>query len=80
MTNVLEAPDGARTIQPEPGGQAALLNVGQVAELLGCSVRHTYRMADAGRMPRPIKLGALVRWPRAAIESWIAAGCPSCRR
>lgn len=56
----------------------AMLTVDQVAALLGCSARHVYRLADMGRMPRPVKLGALVRWPRAVIESWIAAGCPSC--
>jgi len=57
---------------------AALLNVHQVAELLGCSVRHVYRLAETGRMPKPAKLGALVRWPQRAIESWVADGCPSC--
>jgi predicted DNA-binding transcriptional regulator AlpA len=59
---------------------AALLDVRAVAALLGgCSVRHVYRLADADRMPRPIKLGHLVRWCRAAIDLWIADGCPSCR-
>jgi len=58
----------------------ALLNVGQVAELCGCSSRHVYRQSDSGRMPRPVKLGNLVRWNRAAIEDWIEAGCPTTRR
>jgi predicted DNA-binding transcriptional regulator AlpA len=26
-----------------------------------------------------MKLGALVRWSRQAIENWIAAGCKNCR-
>lgn len=56
----------------------AMLSVDDVAGLLACSSRHVYRLADMGRMPRPVKLGALVRWSRAAIETWIAAGCPSC--
>ena len=43
---------------------AAMLDVNQVAALLCCSARHVYRLADAGLMPRPIKLGSLVRWPR----------------
>ena len=59
---------------------AALLDVRRVANLLGCSSRTVYRLADAGRMPRPVKLGALVRWSRSAIQEWIADGCPSCRR
>lgn len=58
---------------------AALLDVGAVAAMLGCSTRHVYRLADSGRMPRPVKLGALNRWRPAEIENWLASGCPSCR-
>ena len=64
------------TAAPTP----ALLDVQAVAEMLGCSTRHVYRLSDAGKMPSPIKLGALVRWNRASLEEWIAAGCPSARR
>jgi excisionase family DNA binding protein len=56
-----------------------LLDVKAVAEILGVSTRHVYRLADAGRMPRPVKLGALVRWSRANLDEWIAAGCPNDR-
>jgi len=55
---------------------AELLSVQAVSEMLGCSARHIYRLSDAGRMPAPVKLGALVRWSRTAVEEWIAAGCP----
>ncbi len=58
----------------------AMLSVDDIATTyLGCSTRHVYRLADSGRMPRPIKLGSLVRWPRAVIEQWIADGCPNIR-
>jgi excisionase family DNA binding protein len=50
-----------------------------LAKLLHVSTRTLYRLADAGKMPRPIKLGALVRWPRQAIVEWIAGGCRPCR-
>lgn len=56
-----------------------LLDVRAVAALLGCSPRHVYRLADAGKMPAPVRLGALVRWSRQAIEAWIADGCPPVR-
>ncbi len=59
---------------------AQLLSVEAVAAMLGCSPRHVYRLADGGRMPAPVKLGALVRWPKSAIEEWVAAGCPVVRR
>ena len=55
---------------------APLLDVQAVAELLGCSERHVYRLVEAGRIPAPAKLGALNRWPRNIIEAWIADGCP----
>ncbi|MBX7255711.1 MAG: helix-turn-helix domain-containing protein [Candidatus Hydrogenedentes bacterium] len=56
-----------------------LLDVRGVAALLDCSPRHIYRMSDAGRMPAPIRIGALVRWQRAAIDAWLADGCPPMR-
>tara|TARA_Y100000310_G_scaffold308193_1_gene351048 strand:- start:1791 stop:2048 length:258 start_codon:yes stop_codon:yes gene_type:complete len=59
------------------GRGRAMLSVDDIAnDYLGCSSRHVRRLADAGRMPRPIKLGSLVRWPRSVIEQWIADGCP----
>jgi len=59
---------------------AVLLDARRVAGLLGCSTRTIYRLSDAGKMPRPVKLGALVRWSKAAIMEWIEGGCPNCRR
>jgi|KBSSwiStaDraftv2_1062776.scaffolds.fasta_scaffold6107590_1 excisionase family DNA binding protein len=58
---------------------AALLDVQGVAALLQCSPRHVYRLSDSGRMPRPHKLGALVRWNRAALLDWIGGGCKPVR-
>ena len=81
MKNLQDATAGANT----GGGAAntrepfAMLDVEGVAALLNCSTRHIYRLADMGRMPRPVKLGALVRWARQSILDWIAQGCPSCR-
>jgi excisionase family DNA binding protein len=67
-------------VSPAEAPAPALLDVKAVAALLGCSPRHVYRLSDSGRMPAPHKLGALVRWNRAGLEDWIAAGCPSTRR
>ena len=59
---------------------AELLDVRAVAALLGgCSTRHVYRLADAGKMPRPLKLGQLVRWRRAELLRWLGEGCPPVR-
>ena len=59
---------------------AQLLDVRAVAQLLDCSPRHVYRLSDAGRMPAPVRLGALVRWRRQDLDAWLAAGCPATRR
>jgi len=64
-----------------PGREpAALLDVRAVAALLHCSPRHVYRLADSGHMPPPVRLGALVRWRREAIDAWIAEGCKPVRQ
>ena len=57
-----------------------LLDVQAVAEMLGCSSRHIYRLSDGGKMPAPVKLGSLVRWSAAAIREWIDQGCPRVER
>lgn len=66
---------------PEPADAPAaqLLDVRAVAALLDCSPRHVYRLADAGHMPPPVRLGALVRWRRQDLDAWLAGGCKPCR-
>lgn len=74
------AADG-RTVGPDPrpAVSAELLDVGAVAAMLNCSRRHVYRLADGGRLPRPVKLGQLVRWRRAELLQWLDEGCPAVR-
>jgi len=50
-----------------------------VAAMLAVSSRHIYRLADSGKMPRPVKLGGSNRWDREVIENWIKDGCPAVR-
>jgi predicted DNA-binding transcriptional regulator AlpA len=71
----MTVPDPTKPTPPDPA--ALLLDVKAVACLLTCSTRHVYRLADSGLMPQPVKVGALVRWPRPVIEQWIASGCPA---
>jgi excisionase family DNA binding protein len=70
-TSTLPLPSTAATVQDA----AALIDVKAVAAILDCSVRHVYRLADGGRMPAPVKLGALVRWRAEEIRTWIEDGC-----
>ena len=63
----------------EPDQSPLMLNVKQVASLLCVSERQVYRMTDRGLMPRPLKLGALNRWPKANLEAWLADGAKPVR-
>ncbi len=56
--------------------QAIMLTVDGVATLLACSPRTVYRLADEGRIPRPVRIGGMIRWSRELFEQWIADGCP----
>lgn len=91
MNAVLSGPSGqdradlrppVDSVSPNPddhdGGdpRTELYTAEQVGHVCGCSPAHVRRLADAGRMPAPVKVGVLVRWSRRAIESWIASGCP----
>jgi predicted DNA-binding transcriptional regulator AlpA len=60
------------TATDNPTEPAQLLDVATVAQLLGVSTRHVWRMCDAGQFPRPVAIGAkLKRWPRSVVLAWI---------
>lgn len=60
-TNSHTIPPG---LPPDPDG---LLDVNAVAALLDISPRTVWRLRDAGHLPAPVKIGALIRWRRAAL-------------
>ena len=78
MRSTLNDASDGRPVGPERA-PAELLDVGAVAALLDCSRRHVYRLSDAGKMPRPVKLGQLVRWRRSELQAWINGGCEPAR-
>ncbi|WP_148593956.1 helix-turn-helix transcriptional regulator [Aquisphaera giovannonii] len=54
-----------------------VLTVKDLAARLSISTRQVWRLADAGMLPAPLRIGwRTVRWSREAIDQWIAAGCP----
>lgn len=60
---------------------ALMVGVDEVAAMLGISKRHLTRMVDRAAICPPYRLGRCLRWPRQAIEEWIADGCkPVTRR
>lgn len=50
-----------------------LLTLRQLAEVLQISQRNARALAAKGALPRPIRVGRLVRWRREAVERWLSA-------
>lgn len=73
---VKPASESPKSVEKQPD----LMDVNAVAALIGASPRTVRRLADWGRMPRPISLGRMVRWQRSVIEEWIREGCPRVER
>jgi excisionase family DNA binding protein len=51
------------------------LTIAQVATLMNVSQRTVNRWVDAGSMPKPMRLGHVIRWNRTVIDQWIETGC-----
>lgn len=56
--------------------QSELLKTDEVADMCKVSPETIRRLADAGAMPRPVRLGRSVRFRRKEILNWIEKGCP----
>lgn len=78
-TSANESTGHSTSTETQPNPTAELLDVIAIAILLSCSKRHVIRLADSGRMPRPVKLGSLVRWRRAELMAWLQGGCQPVR-
>ncbi|MCH7752859.1 MAG: helix-turn-helix domain-containing protein [Planctomycetes bacterium] len=50
--------------------------VGEVAKILGISVRHVWALLAQGRLPQPVRLGRSVRWNLKELRDWLDAGAP----
>jgi len=73
-----DRPESRRPL--ESVAQNGTYDANEIAALLQCSTRHIWRLRDSGAMPKPIRVGRLIRWPIGSIQSWIADGCPASRK
>ncbi len=71
-TPLTEKTPSVKTAPPTP----LLVDIQQLAVLLGRSVASLERDQAAGRLPAPVRIGGSKKWRRADIEAWVAAGCP----
>ncbi len=62
-------------MEADKSNTQVLLSTRQLADRFDCSIRHIQRLNDSGKLPRPLKLGNLIRWRRSEIENWIDGGC-----
>lgn len=57
-------------------GETLLISAEELANLLGISKRHVWRLLSRGDLIGPIKIGSTTRWPLDAVREWITTGCP----
>lgn len=60
--------------------QPLLIPDAEAAALCGIGRATWHRLRSAARIgPQPVRLGRAVRYRRAEVEKWVAAGCPDAR-
>jgi excisionase family DNA binding protein len=73
------SPAAGKPGDTRPPVRPELIDLEAFAALLDISTRHARRLVDAGKCPAPVRLGKCVRFSRAAVERWLADGCPRVR-
>lgn len=53
-----------------------VLRAGELGQLLGTSKAIVYKLNGAELIPAPIHLGGMMKWRRAEVVDWLAAGAP----
>lgn len=64
---------GGRTPPDDPG---LLIDTRQACKLLKVSPRTLWRMYNSGEMPKPIRIGRVVRWSYEELRAWVNSGAP----
>ncbi len=53
-----------------------LLNVAQIAHLLGWGKSVVRQRDKKGLLPKPVRIGGSLQWSRKELRDWMDAGCP----
>jgi excisionase family DNA binding protein len=54
-----------------------LLDAKTLGQRLRLSRRQIYRLMNEKKIPAPLRIGGVWRWPESQIADWLAAGAPS---
>lgn len=65
------------TEMPKAYSEQQLLNVSEVAELLGVDERTVWRLLSKKAMPEALRFGGNTRWKYCHVRDWIDRGCPA---
>ena len=57
-------------------GHRLMVDAKQFGRMIGVSERTIRRYDSEGIVPRPVKLGAAIRWRLEEVQDWISVGCP----
>jgi hypothetical protein len=63
------------TLSP-PAIETAAYTFKDLARLIQASERHLHRLDDLRLIPGRLTFGKLVRFHKATVDEWLAAGCP----
>jgi excisionase family DNA binding protein len=67
MVKSIHLHNNPHTEQPA-AGLDSWVGKAQVAKMLGVSVRSVERLVATGQLPRPVRLGRLLRWKLSTIQ------------
>ena len=66
-----------KTVEPKNSKDDLMMTAKEGAALLKISERAFHKRRQAGRLPKPIKIGRSTRWRREELLKWVKAGCPN---
>lgn len=69
----MSRPKKSKPIDPK----VRLIPVGEVAEILGCSVSVVWKLLACKKVPEPVRFGGNTRWIYSEIFAWVKARCPN---
>lgn len=61
----------SKTSHPSAVEEPLLLDIKQVAAMLSISEKSIRRLLDAGKFPRPVRIGRLLRWRYKDIVAYV---------